>query len=79
MLAGMSALVGVLVAVGLWNDGDARAGDVMVVSSVVAVVSASSAVLPIRAERARKAAVRDYTTAYERVVAAAMSAQHSRS
>ncbi|MDR7301059.1 hypothetical protein [Haloactinomyces albus] len=74
MLPGVFAFAGVMFSFVLWRDGDTQAGNVlMVLSLVAAVVCAATISLPVKAERARKAAVHDYTTAYERVVSAALA------
>lgn len=72
------AFSGVLFSFVLWRDGGTQAGNVlMTLSAVAAVVFVATLPLPIRAERARKAAISDYTTAYERVVSAALNARSS--
>lgn len=77
---GVFGLAGLLFCLVLWGDGDTHAANVLaVVSLVVTGVFAALLPLPIRAEKVRKAAVHDYTAAYERVVSAALTAQHAAS
>lgn len=74
---GLFALTGLLVSFILWGDGDVHAGNGLAVASAVAAVAfAALLALPVRAERARKATIGGYATAYERVVSAALAAQH---
>ncbi|RCW45160.1 hypothetical protein DFQ14_103124 [Halopolyspora algeriensis] len=75
-LPGTFALSGLLFCLVLLGDGSTHAAGVLaIVSLVAAVICAALIPLGMRAERARKAAVADYTTAYERVVAAALTTQ----
>lgn len=75
-IPGTFALTGLLFCLVLWGDGNMRAGNILAIVSLgAAVICAALIPLGIKAEKARKAAVHDYTSAYERVVSAALEAQ----